>query len=117
MRTIENFVNALNVIVKEQNYELTFQRVLDKIHQYPTCDTLIYSTILYLEKALYLYNVLDPEPYKKVFESLYKRLVNSDIQKIRDTSISMLISYTRNAFFHNRQRKTTCYSLSMPKQI
>ena len=93
---IENFVNALDIIVNEQNYEIAFQRALDKIHEYPTCDALIYSATLYLEGALYLYNVPNPEPYRKMLESFYKRLIDCDIQEIRDTAINMLISYARN---------------------
>ncbi len=94
---IENFVNEVDKTIQEQNYETAFQKAIDKIHEYPTCDKLIYSIILYLEGALFLYNVSEPEQYREVFETFYKRLSTSEVSKIRDTAISMLISYARNA--------------------
>lgn len=93
---IENFVDTLDKVVQEQNYEAAFQKALDKIHEYPTCDTLLYSVVLYLEGALTLYNVPEPEKYQKVFKLFYKRLADSDIQEIKDTATCMLISYARN---------------------
>lgn len=93
---IEHFVNGLDQTVQEQNYAIAFQEALDKIHEYPTCDTLLYSTILYLEGALTLYSVPNPEQYQKVFEPFYQRLAGSKNQEIRETAIGMLISYARN---------------------
>ena len=51
---IENFVNELDIVVQEQDYQTAFQMAIDKIHEYPTCERLIYSTVLYLEGALTL---------------------------------------------------------------
>ena len=48
-------------IIVEKNYEAAFQEGLNKIHEYPTCDMLIYTTIIYLEGALTLYSVPNPE--------------------------------------------------------
>ena len=93
---IENFVNDLDKTVQEQGYEAAFQKALDKIREYPTCDRLIYSAILYLEGALALYNVSSGERYQEVYETFYRRLAASEIPEIRDTATSMLISYARN---------------------
>ena len=93
---IENFVNELDKTVQEQGYEAAFQKALDKIREYPTCDRLIYSAILYLEGALALYNVSSGERYQEVYETFYRRLAASEIPEIRDTATSMLISYARN---------------------
>ena len=93
---IENFVNDLDKTVQEQGYEAAFQKALDKIREYPTCDRLIYSAILYLEGALALYNVSSGERYQGVYETFYRRLAASEIPEIRDTATSMLISYARN---------------------
>ena len=89
---IENFVNDLDKTVQEQSYEAAFQKALDKIREYPTCDRLIYSAILYLEGALALYNVSSGERYQEVYETFYRRLAASEIPEIRDTATSMLIS-------------------------
>ena len=93
---IENFVDEVDKTVQEQGYDAAFQKAINKIHEYPTCDRLIYSAILYLEGALTLYNVAEVEPYQKIYESFYKRLTTSQIPEIRDTATSMLISYARN---------------------
>lgn len=93
---IENFVNEVDKTVQEQGYDTAFQKAINKIHEYPTCEKLIYSVILYLEGALALYNVSEIEQYREMYETFYKRLVTSEIPEIRDTTTSMLISYARN---------------------
>lgn len=93
---IENFVNELDKVVQEQGYQIAFQMAIDKIHEYPTCDELVYSAILYLDGARLLYSVPDPEQYEETFETFYKRLSVNEIPEIRDIAISMLISYARN---------------------
>ena len=93
---IENFVNELDEIVQKQNYMSAFQIAIDKIHEYPTCDKLLYSATLYLDGALFLYSVPEQEQYRETFETFYKRLSVNEIPEIRDTAISMLISYARN---------------------
>ncbi len=93
---IENFVNEIDKTVQEENFDTAFQKAIDKIHEYPTCENLIYSVVIYLEGALALYNVSEIERYREVFETFYKRLVTSEIPEIKDAAIRMLISYTRN---------------------
>lgn len=93
---IENFVNELDKVVQEQGYQTAFQMAIDKIHEYPTCDRLVYSAILYLDGARWLYSVPEPEQYEETFETFYKRLSVNEIPEIRDIAISMLISYARN---------------------
>ena len=121
---IENFVNELDKVVQEQNYNTAFQMAIDKIHEYPTCNNLIYTVTLYLDGALLLYNVPEPEQYRETFERFYKRLSVSEIPEIKDTAISMLIAYARNRgeyskaeelinilpFSKDRQRGAACYS-------
>lgn len=93
---IENFVNELDKVVQEQDYQTAFQMAIDKIHEYPTCDKLLYSATLYLDGAIFLYSVSEPEQYRETFENFYKRLSVNEIPEIRDIAISMLISYARN---------------------
>lgn len=93
---IENFVNEVNKTVQEQGYDTAFQKAINKIHEYPTCEKLIYSVILYLEGGLTLFNVSEIEQYREKYEKFYKRLATSEIPEIRDTAISILISYARN---------------------
>ncbi|MGI5824627.1 MAG: helix-turn-helix domain-containing protein [Bacillota bacterium] len=93
---IEGFVCEVDETVQKQGYETAFHKAIDKIHEYPNCDKLIYSVIIYLEGALFLYNISNPESYREVFEGFYKRLAVNETQEIRDTAICMLISYARN---------------------
>ncbi len=93
---IENFVNEVDKTVQEQDYDTAFQKAINKIHEYPTCEKLIYLVILYLEGALDLCNVSEAEQYRETYETFYKRLATSEIPEIRDTATSMLISYARN---------------------
>lgn len=93
---IENFVNEVDQTVQEQDYEAAFQKAINKIHEYPTCEKLIYSVILYLDGALALYNVSEIEQYRELYETYYRRLATSEVPEIRDTATSMLISHARN---------------------
>lgn len=93
---IENFVNEVDKAVREQDFETAFQKALNKIHEYPTCDKLIFSVVLHLEGSLFLYDVSGQEHYKEMFETFYERLSGSEIPEIRETAVKMLISYNRN---------------------
>lgn len=93
---IESFVNEVDKTAQEQGYETAFQMALDKIHEYPTCDNLLYQVSFYLEGALFLYGVPQQKRYKDVLEEFYLRLSKSETAEIRDTAIGMLIPYNRN---------------------
>ena len=93
---IENFVDEIHQTVLEQGYDIAFQKAINKVQEYPTCDKLIHSVILYLEGTLALRNVSEIEQYREAYETLYKRLATSKNPEIRDTATSMLISYARN---------------------
>lgn len=93
---VENFIDEVDQTVREQGYDAAFQKAISKIHEYPTCENLIYSVILYLEGALALYSVPENPQYRKTHETFYKRLATSENPEVRDTATSMLISYARN---------------------
>lgn len=93
---IEHFVNDLDRILQEQGYPAAFRLAMDKIREYPTCDRLIYTAILYLDGALSLYHVPEPAQYRETFSRFYRRLAENGEPEIRDIAISMLIAYARN---------------------
>lgn len=93
---IENFVNEVDKIIQEQGYEAAFQIAVDKIQEYPNSEQLMYSVILYLEGALFLYDVSGREHYEEKFEKFYQRMAVSENAKIKETAIGMLISYKCN---------------------
>lgn len=90
---IVNFVDEVDQTVQENGYEVAFQMAIDKIRDFPTCENLIYSVVMYLTGALVLYNVSEPEQYEKVFESYYEQLSCSQDAEIRETALSMCIAY------------------------
>ena len=92
---IVNFVDEIDKIVREKDYDTAFKMGIDKIHEYPTCESLIYSVIMYLNGALFLYGVTESERYEKTFIEFYERLSTSQNVEIRETVISMLIAYNR----------------------
>lgn len=105
---IENFVNEIDKLVQEQNYKTAFQVAIDKIHEYPTCERLIYSAIIYLDGALTLYNIPEPEQYRETFETFYRSLSVCEIPEIRDMAITMLIAYARNRGDYTKAEELIC---------
>ena len=89
---IEAFVDGLDRTVQQEGYPAAFARALDKIHEYPACDALAYSAILYLDGARNLFCVAEPEQYQATFEAFYQRLSASEDPEIRETALGMLIS-------------------------
>ena len=41
-------MDEVDQTVQEQGYDAAFQKAIGRIQEYPTCDRLIYSAILYL---------------------------------------------------------------------
>lgn len=90
---VADFVNELDRIIQEENYDTAFQIALDKFHAYPTCENLIYSVVFYLHGAMLLYNVQEQEVYTELLEPFYKDLSASENPEIREQAVTMLISY------------------------
>lgn len=93
---VADFVEEVDEIVRRQGYETAFQTAVSKIREYPTCENLIYSVILYLEGALFLYGVPEQERYREEFLAYYERLAESENSERRETAVQMLISYYNN---------------------
>lgn len=112
---IEAFVDGLDQTVQQEGYPAAFARALDKIHEYPTCEALAYSAMLYLDGARSLFRVAEPEQYQATFETFYQRLSASEDPEIRDTALSMLISgaMERGAYAEAEEqiRKLPCPSI------
>ena len=93
---IENFTGEVDRTVREQGYDVAFQMAIEKLHEYPTCEKLLYCVTFYLESALFLYCVSEKEHYKQILEGFYLRMAKSKTAEIRDSALSMLIAYNRN---------------------
>lgn len=91
---IISFVDEVDQTVREKGYDTAFQIAMSKIHDYPTCESLIYSVIMYLSGALILYNIAETAQYEKTLEPFFERLSESQNIEIKENAVSMLI--TRN---------------------
>lgn len=93
---INSFMVELEKMMEEQGYEAAFQAAMDKLHEYPACEKLIYYTIFNLDGALVFYDVPEKEHYKEIFETYYERMAKSETAEIREMATAMLISINRN---------------------
>lgn len=93
---IARFSSHLEHTLKEGGYEIAFQCAMDQIHQFPTCERLIYTTIFYLDGARFLHGVPDPDAYKEKLMPFYESLSHSQTPEIRDAALTMCIAYHRN---------------------
>lgn len=89
---IGNFVNELSEVISSKGFDIGFEKAMDKIHEYPTCDKLILTVATILQGSIYVYNVDNKEYYEKHIEKLYEKVVNSDDMELRNQAISMLIN-------------------------
>ena len=92
---IDDFVNAVDQVIKEQGYEQGFQMALDKLREYPACEGLLYWVTLYLDGAMLFYGVSEHVPYKAQLQSFYERLAGSAEASVRETAQAMLIANYR----------------------
>lgn len=97
---ISQFVDEVDKTVRGKNYEAGFQMAMAKMQEFPTCESLIISTVMYLEGALLLFgsqklSQSEQERYKKIFEGFYERLSGSMDPQIRGDAVTMLISRSR----------------------
>lgn len=93
---IVHFVNDLKKTIEEKGYEAAFQQAMEQIHQYPTCEPLIYSVVFYLDGARFLHGVSDSEYYTEQFLPFYETMSHSQTPEIRDAALTMCIAYHRN---------------------
>ena len=93
---IARFSSHLEHTLKEGGYEIAFQCAMDQIHQFPTCERLIYTTIFYLDGARFLHGVPDPDAYTEKLMPFYESLSHSQTPEIRDAALTMCIAYHRN---------------------
>lgn len=93
---IARFAGELDRMATQEGYEAAFQHAMDQIHQYPTCEKLIYTTIFYLDGARFLHGVPNPDAYTDRLIPFYESMSHSQTPEIRDAALTMCISYHRN---------------------
>lgn len=91
-REINEFINNVVMSIQTDGYERGFQKCMDKIHEYPTCDKLILNLAITLLGSLYMYNVTNKDVYEEKIIHLYEHCANSEKVEIRNQAISLLIN-------------------------
>lgn len=93
---IAHFLEELDRVISQESYDAAFQRAMDQIHQYPTCEKLIYTAIFYLDGARFLHGVPNPDAYTDRLIPFYESMSHSQTPEIRDAALAMCIAYHRN---------------------
>lgn len=79
-------------LVREDGYDAGFSYAREMMRLYPSSDELAIVLTGYLDGALMLYQVPEPERYRPTLEAEYERLANSSVSEVRDQAISMLVA-------------------------
>lgn len=86
------FVNELVKIANNDGFHIAFEKAMDKIYEYPTCDKLILTVSTVMQGSLYMFGVESKEKYEEQIEEFYIKLTRSDDIEIRNQAVSMLIN-------------------------
>lgn len=86
------FVNDLVKIANNDGFHVAFEKAMDKIYEYPTCDKLILTVSIVMQGSMYMFGADDKEKYEKQIEEFYIKLTRSDDIEIRNQALSMLIN-------------------------
>lgn len=87
------FLNELVSLAANHDLSDIYNMAMDKIHEYPNCDSLLLNTALTLEGIFIMYpNKNIPSNYYEETEQLYERAAKSCQSKISNQAKSMLIS-------------------------
>ena len=92
---IGEFLNSLDDKARSEGYAATFELGVKKLREYPNCDSLLISTALYLDGALFLYGVEDTESYRDTIDGWYEELCSSTESGVREQAVVMVLSRCR----------------------
>lgn len=89
---IGNFANELSTTIRTKGFHLAFEKAMDKIQEYPTCDKLIFTIAAVLQGGIYMFGVENKEFYEEHIEKLYERVSNGNDIEVRNQAMPMLIN-------------------------
>lgn len=104
-KEIALFLNHLSEIADTDGLEKAYAAAMEKIQEYPTCDSLILNAAVLLDAAVKLYEKGEAAgEYQAAVESLYQRVLYSRDSEIRNRARSMLIlKYTEREEYDKAQ--------------
>lgn len=83
------FMNEVSEIIENDGFEAGFNCAMNKVKEYPTCDSLLYNIAVLLDGASMLN---DNKKYQKEIEELYYRVIHSQDISIKEQAQERLIS-------------------------
>lgn len=98
-KEIGSIINDLSLLINDKGFEVGFEKAMDKVHEYPTCDKLNFNIALTLCGAMFMYDVKDKEIYEVEIEKLFEKAYNSEDLEVRNQAIPMII----NKYFEKKQ--------------
>lgn len=84
--TTSSFTN-----LNKESYKEIFEKCMDKIHEYPTCDKLILSIAMSLLGGLYILNIENKDLFEEKLNQLHHQCANSDDIEVKNQAIPFLI--------------------------
>ncbi|MEG2892288.1 MAG: helix-turn-helix transcriptional regulator [Clostridium sp.] len=104
-KEIYDFIENTIPLIKSDGYDFAFNRCMDKISEYPTCENLILNIAVSLNGLLYMYNIEDKKDYEDKIYSLLDKCTKSENNKIKYDAISILISiFTEKQKYDSAQK-------------
>lgn len=91
-KEIGNFTNEIFEIISTENFDVAFEKAMDKIHEYPTCNNLILTVASVLQGSLYMFGIENKDRYEVHIEKLYTNVAESEDFEMKNRAISMLIN-------------------------
>ena len=88
--------------IREEGYDAGFSYAREQLLAYPSSDELAIILASYLDGALMLYQIPDPERYRPSLEAEYERLADSSVSAVRDQALTMLVSRAMTQGDHER---------------
>lgn len=88
---ISMFLNECSDIFQNQGIDIVFQKIKEKINEFPNCDQLILSSAVLLEGFICHRKVVHKEQYQLYVEDLYERVLESQDVNIRTQAQSSLV--------------------------
>lgn len=89
---IGEFANELAEIISNKGFDTAFEKAMDKVQEYPTCNKLILTVATMLQGSIYIYAVENRDYYENHIEKLYLKVADSDDIELRNQAVSMLIN-------------------------
>lgn len=85
------FLNEVYAEFMEAGFEKGYEKVKDKIREFPTCGLLAYSAAAFLDGAIMMFAREEVGRYEEEIESWYERAVQYGDGKTKDAANNMLI--------------------------